>query len=206
MSQCAACSGAGWQGQAQLLSPRLSQQPPAPLAPSCSPKGSKPRTPLTRESSFPVAMAIADSKQPVVEKVQQLPQGPYRDEERERNCSRRCCRLTSLPRTWAGGHGSSAEPPLPAGSWDWPSAQPQAWHSSRGAPLAQAPSTAPRAWCLPTAISPLWPCHTLLTWFFTGVTKFPFFLQSIESGCGPELRRKFPLVAEQFCGQGKGLW
>lgn len=103
MSQCAACSGAGWQGQAQLLSPRLSQQPPAPLAPSCSPRGSKPRTPLTRDSSFPVAMAIADSKQPVVEKVQQLPQGPYRDEERERNCSRRCCRLTSLPRTWEGG-------------------------------------------------------------------------------------------------------
>lgn len=33
-------------------------------------------TPLTRESSFPVAIAIADSRHPVVEKVQQLPQGP----------------------------------------------------------------------------------------------------------------------------------
>lgn len=31
---------------------------------------------LTRERSFPVAIAIADSKHPVVEKVQQLPQGP----------------------------------------------------------------------------------------------------------------------------------
>lgn len=50
--------------------------------------------------------------------------------------------------------------------------------------------------------APLWPCHALLTWFFTGVTKFPFFLQSMESGYGPELRRKFPLVAEQFCKQG----
>lgn len=33
-------------------------------------------TSLTRESSFPVAIAIADSRHPVVEKVQQLPQGP----------------------------------------------------------------------------------------------------------------------------------
>lgn len=31
---------------------------------------------LTRERSFPVAIAMADSKQPVVEKVQQLPQAP----------------------------------------------------------------------------------------------------------------------------------
>lgn len=32
---------------------------------------------LTKFSSFPVFMAMADSKQPVVEKVQQLPQEPW---------------------------------------------------------------------------------------------------------------------------------
>lgn len=31
---------------------------------------------LTRDISFPVAIAFTDSKQPVVEKVQQLPQWP----------------------------------------------------------------------------------------------------------------------------------
>lgn len=37
---------------------------------------------LTRKGNFPVAMATADSRAPVVEKVQQLPQPPWRPEWR----------------------------------------------------------------------------------------------------------------------------
>lgn len=32
---------------------------------------------VTNDKSFPVAIAVTDSRQPVVEKVQQLPQAPF---------------------------------------------------------------------------------------------------------------------------------
>lgn len=169
MSQCEGPQ----QGQAQLLSPCLL---PAASSPSgfvlllkglCPCPGKSP----TRESSFPVAMAIADSKQPVVEKVQQLPQAPCM-----RNGTGAALGGAEAPqppqtpghRDMAGGH--SLHSPRPCAQ-PCPGAR-RARSSSGGAPWGTCPQ--------PSA--PRWPWHTLLTWFFTGVTKFPFFLQSMESG------------------------
>lgn len=126
MSQCAACSEgsqAGWQGQAQVLAPCL-------LPAASSPSGfvllqkrlcPSPGKSLTRESSFPVAMAIADSKQPVVEKVQQLPQTPY---IRNRRGTALECAAGSpaSPKHW--GRGAQQECRASTPSWAWPSAQP----------------------------------------------------------------------------------
>lgn len=154
MSQCAACSEgsqAGWQGQAQVLAPCL-------LPAASSPSGfvllqkrlcPSPGKSLTRESSFPVAMAIADSKQPVVEKVQQLPQTPY---IRNRRGTALECAAGSpaSPKHW--GRGARQECRASTPSWAWPSAQPlpRAHDTEHG--VAQAPSTVPRP--QPTAISP----------------------------------------------------
>lgn len=44
---------------------------------------------VTRETSFPVLMAVTDSKHPVVEKVQQLPQSPCRATESTRSPKRK---------------------------------------------------------------------------------------------------------------------
>lgn len=136
-------------------------------------------------------MAMADSKQPVVEKVQQLPQAP---------CMKN--RRGNVPGGAAGSPAPqnpgaalqslrsllAAAQPLPRGTagTGWLGELP--WHPA----LLLGHSTCPQPAAPPGT-------SDLLTWFFTGVTKFPFFLQSMESGWGPELRRKFPLVAEQFC-------
>lgn len=141
---------------------------------------------------------MADSKQPVVEKVQQLPQGPYMRKGRGTALGG----AAGSPKHWGTGAWQRAEPALPAGSWAWLSAQPLPRARGRHR-MAQGelPWGRGSQHCsLPTATNH----RTSLTWFFTGVTKFPFFLQSMESGEGPELRRKLPLVAEQFCKPGRG--
>lgn len=195
MSQCAACSE-----RPQILSPCLFPAASSPSGSILLPKGlcPGPGKSLTRESSFPVAMAMADSKQPVVEKVQQLPQGPYMRKGRGTALGG----AAGSPKPWGTGAWQRAEPALPAGSWAWLSAQPLPRARGRHR-MAQGELSWGRGsqhCSLPTATNH----RTSLTWFFTGVTKFPFFLQSMESGEGPELRRKLPLVAEQFCKPGRG--
>lgn len=107
-------------------------------------------TPLTRESSFPVAIAIADSRHPVVEKVQQLPQGPC---VRNRGETGLQCSAGSPARA----RGMAGAQPLPRRLLPLPTPVPRGSlgkkaHSSALLLLLHCPS-------LP-----------LLTWFFTGVT------------------------------------
>lgn len=103
------------------------------------------------------------------------------------------------PKHWGRGHGreQSLHCPLAAAAQPLPRA-----HGRHRALPGELPWGTQHC-SLPQPSAPLWALHTPLTWFFTGVTKFPFFLQSIESGYGPELRRKLPLVAEQFCKPGR---
>lgn len=107
-------------------------------------------TPLTRESSFPVAIAIADSRHPVVEKVQQLPQGPC---VRNRGETGLQCSTGSS----ASARGTAGTQPLPGRLLPLPTpvlrgSLGKKAHSSALLLLLHCPS-------LP-----------LLTWFFTGVT------------------------------------
>jgi len=120
---------------------------------------------LTRERSFPVAIAMADSKHPVVEKVQQLPQGPcVRNRGGLLHDVPQGHQPPQNPRAAAGGHARSAALPLPAGSWALPSARPlpscpgHPRPSHGGAPggarTPQPSSSRHRA--LPAAVSPSW--------------------------------------------------
>lgn len=68
------CSGALGLQPGTAMDASQGQSTPSPAAPPPVPREG-PLSP-TRESSFPVAMAMADSRHPVVEKVQQLPHGP----------------------------------------------------------------------------------------------------------------------------------
>lgn len=120
-------------------------------------------TPLTRESSFPVAIAIADSRHPVVEKVQQLPQGPC---VRNRGETGLQCSAGSPAR--AGGTAGAQCSPQP----------PPALSLCPGGCSLLLPQSGRGPWAKkPTAVlSPAGllllccPSLPLLTWFFTGVT------------------------------------
>lgn len=59
---------------------------------------------LTRFSNFPDAMAIADSKQPVVENVQQLPQGPLGRRKRTRQKPKQQRIYLSDSGSWEGSN------------------------------------------------------------------------------------------------------